>query len=288
MLSHIKDGKNSWTVIVNNKSYQFDQTHPEYTALVECVRTGDGEGLIGKLEVGQAVQTWSEGDFKFVDGVLMYMDEEVHNVIAARILEMIEQEFDCKPMLRFLERLYKNPSFRAINELYTFMVHGHLPITPEGYLLAYKAVTSDFKDKHTGEVDNSVGAKVSMARHKVDDNCNVGCSHGYHVGAIEYVKSYGRPENGDKVVICQVDPADVVSVPLDSSHQKVRVCAYEVVAEYEGDLLGAVHDYSKGRENEERGVDTDGEDGYNEEEEYDDGDPSYYDDDEDEDDDDDY
>jgi hypothetical protein len=79
-----------------------------------------------------------------------------------------------------------------------------------------------------------------MPRFGVDDNCSVGCSNGLHVGAIDYVKSYGGP--GDKVVVCKVNPADVVSVPLDSEHQKVRCCRYEVVAEYNGDLLPAVVD----------------------------------------------
>ena len=60
------------------------------------------------------------------------------------------------------------------------------------------------------------------------------------MGAIDYVKSYGYA--GDKVVICKVDPANVVSVPLDSEHQKVRCSGYEVVAEYNGDLLPPVVD----------------------------------------------
>jgi broad specificity phosphatase PhoE len=44
-------------------------------------------------------------------------------------------------------------------------------------------------------------------------------------------------------MICKIDPADVVSVPLDSEHQKVRCCKYEVVGEYDGDLIPAVVDY---------------------------------------------
>ena len=80
-----------------------------------------------------------------------------------------------------------------------------------------------------------------MPRFKVDDNCDEGCSQGLHVGSITYVKSYGSP--GDKVIICKIDPADVVSIPLDSDHQKMRCCKYEVVAEYAEDLLPAVVDY---------------------------------------------
>ena len=42
------------------------------------------------------------------------------------------------------------------------------------------------------------------------------------------LNSYGAA--GDSVVICKIDPSDVVSVPLDSEHQKLRCCKYEVVA----------------------------------------------------------
>ena len=237
---HIKDAKGHWTVVINNQSHQFDPSHPEYIALVECVKTGDDTEFLALLNTGVIIENWSDGAFRFTDGVLYYVDEVVHNVITDRIIEMLKQGFDYKPMLKFLERLYQNPSYRAINELYTFLTHKFLPITEDGYFLAYKAVTSDFRDKYTCQIYNSVGQSPTMPRFRVDDNCDMGCSKGLHVGAIDYVKSYGSA--GDKVVICRVDPADVVSVPLDSEHQKVRCCKYEVVAEYDGDLLPPVVD----------------------------------------------
>jgi hypothetical protein len=244
MLTHIKDAKNQYTVVINNKSYQFDATHPEFTGLVECVKVGDEQEFDRLLNVGTIIEDWSEGNFRFADGVLHYdVDNEtevIHDVITDRIVEMIKGGFDVKPMLNFLEKLYQNPSYRAINELYTFLQHKFLPITPDGYFLAYKAVRSDFMDKYSGTFDNSVGNHVRISRRRVDDNCEQGCSYGLHVGAIDYVKSYGM--SGDKVVICKVHPADVVSVPLDSQHQKVRCCGYEVVGEYDGDLLPAVVD----------------------------------------------
>ena len=240
MLTHIKDAKSHWTVVVNNESFQFDPSHPEYIALVECVKTGDVDEFTALLNTGTVIENWSEGAFRFENGVLYYVEEVVHNVITSRIIEMIKQGFDYKPMLRFLERLYQNPSYRAINELYTFLTHKFLPITPDGYFIAYKAVTDDFRDKYTRQIDNSIGQKPRMPRFRVDDNCDMGCSKGLHVGAIDYVQSYGCA--GDKVVVCKVDPADVVSVPLDSQHQKVRCCQYEVLAEYNGDLLPPVVD----------------------------------------------
>ena len=244
MPTHIKDAKNQYSVVINNKSYQFDSTHPEFSGLVECVRVGDEQEFDRLLNVGTVIEDWSEGNFRFADGVLHYdVDNEtevIHDVITDRIVEMIKGGFDVKPMLNFLEKLYQNPSYRAINELYSFLQHKFLPITPDGYFLAYKAVRSDFMDKYSGTFDNSVGNNVRISRRRVDDNCEQGCSYGLHVGAIDYVKSYGS--SGDKVVICKVHPADVVSVPLDSEHQKVRCCGYEVVGEYDGDLLPAVVD----------------------------------------------
>lgn len=246
MFSYTKDGKNYWTVVIESKIYQFNPTHEHYNELVECVKSGDSQRLIALLDKAKTINEWSDGDFFVAGGVLMYkpkdqnIPEEVNRVIAARIMEMIREGFDHKPMLRFLERLYKNPSYRAINELYNFLEHKHLPITPDGYFLAYKAVTHDFKDKRTKTFDNSVGATPEVHRRQVDDNCNVGCSYGLHVGTIEYVKSFGSGD--DKTIICKVDPGDVVSVPLDCNEQKVRCCKYEVVGIFEVEFNSAVVD----------------------------------------------
>jgi hypothetical protein len=84
--------------------------------------------------------------------------------------------------------------------------------------------------------DNSVGQVCEMPRSKVDDNRNMGCSAGLHVGALDYVASYGSPDAEDNIIIVKVNPRDAVSVPTDSSHQKLRTCRYEVVGLYEGEL----------------------------------------------------
>jgi hypothetical protein len=60
------------------------------------------------------------------------------------------------------------------------------------------------------------------------------------VGALGYVNSFRQ---GGKIVICKVDPADVVCVPYDSSQQKMRVCKYLVVGFFTGQLPDTlVHD----------------------------------------------
>jgi hypothetical protein len=128
-----------------------------------------------------------------------------------------------------------------VQELYTFLEHKNLPITEDGCFLAYKAVTSDYKDKWTQQIDNSVGETVSMQRRKVNDDCGMGCSDGLHCGALEYVEGYRSEHSGDRVVIVKVNPKDVVSVPTDCECQKVRTCEYQVIADYEGPLESLLH-----------------------------------------------
>lgn len=238
MLSYIKDGNGFYTVVVGGKCHQFDDTHPKYGELVECVRTGDCDKFVQLVDVKTVVNTWGQGKFLVKDGILTYDGIEVHKVIGDRIMQMIEEKFNFQPMLNFIENLYKNPSYRAINELYNFLEHKYLPITPDGYFLAYKAVTADFKDKHTQTVDNSVGQKPKMPRGLVNDDCEVGCSDGYHAGSIEYVRGFRGGD--DVIVICKINPADVVSIPKDCDQQKLRCCEYEVIGLFDGEFTKSV------------------------------------------------
>jgi hypothetical protein len=70
-----------------------------------------------------------------------------------------------------------------------------------------------------------------MPRNKVDDNKEVGCSYGFHAGTLEYARGF-RPCNG-KLVVVEINPADVVSIPTDCECQKLRTCKYKVHSEYE-------------------------------------------------------
>ena len=60
MLTHIKDAKNHWTVVIGSQSYQFDHTHCEYEGLVECVKVGDEDEFLELLETGTVIENWSE------------------------------------------------------------------------------------------------------------------------------------------------------------------------------------------------------------------------------------
>jgi hypothetical protein len=126
-----------------------------------------------------------------------------------------------------------NPSRRAVNELYAFLEHKNMPLTPDGNFLAYKGVRSDFTDWHSGQFTNKVGDVNEMPRRNVCDNANIGCSDGFHAGSLDYARHYG---NGGHLMVVEIDPADVVSVPLDCDQQKLRTSKYKVVSLFEKKL----------------------------------------------------
>jgi hypothetical protein len=108
-----------------------------------------------------------------------------------------------------------------------------MPLTPDGNFLAYKGVRSDFTDWHSGQFTNKVGDVNEMPRRNVCDNANIGCSDGFHAGSLDYARQYG---NGGHLMVVEIDPADVVSVPLDCDQQKLRTSKYKVVSLFEKKL----------------------------------------------------
>jgi hypothetical protein len=136
-------------------------------------------------------------------------------------------------------KLNLNPSKRAVDELYTFLEHRALPITDNGNFLAYKAVNSDYTDKYSGKFLNTIDSVLEMPRNKVDDDKNVGCSYGFHAGTIEYAKQFSGGIG--RIVLVEINPSDVVSIPTDCEFQKLRTCKYKVVGEYEIDLTDPMY-----------------------------------------------
>ena len=245
MLTHIKDAKNHWTVVIGTQSHQFDHTHPEYDNLRACVMEGQQDEFLELIDTASVIEDWSEGNFEMRDGFLFYEDEQVASQPTQRICDLVKGGHDHKPMLAYLDRLYQNVSNRAVTESYDWCSHKGLPITPDGHLVGYKGVgiyrgentvdkmgrpleDGDLVDKHTGKsFRNNVADECSMNRRRVSDDCTQGCASGLHVGTYEYASSWAG--NDGKVVLVKFDPADIVSVPTDCEFQKMRVSNYTVI-----------------------------------------------------------
>lgn len=97
------------------------------------------------------------------------------------------------------------------------------------FFRAYKGVASNYLDIHSRKFDNHIGQVHSMPRNSVDDDANVGCSVGFHVGTQAYANDWAGRDG--HLMVVEVDPADVVSVPFDCNCQKLRTAKYRVVDE---------------------------------------------------------
>lgn len=249
--------------------FSLAREHKFFDKLLEAIRNSDEAAINDIIDLASKVRTYSDGKVRVEDGVVYVGDEEVHNVLAERIVELMSQGIDYSFMARFLENLMQNPSYQSRQELYLFLENGNCPITDDGRFIAFKWVRDDYKDCHSGTFDNSVGQIVKMERRDVDDNRSVTCSAGLHVCTENYTKF------GSKLMLAAVNPRDVVSVPNDYNNAKMRVCEYEIVKEVSPD------DYKRMTEAMIRVKDEAVELAFEEEEEddnYGDDDDNYYDD----------
>lgn len=222
---------NSVTIVVDGVPHTVDSSHFNYERVLEAIRDNDEEMVRNTMSVKNALDTWSMGQLTVRDSRAYWNDFELDASLTTRLIEMIRNDLPVDPLVNFISNLMQNPSNRALRELYRFMEHNMLPITSDGYFLAYKRVRDDYTDVHSGTFNNRPGEYVSIPRNQVDDDANNTCSHGLHFCSREYLDYFG----GSRIVIVKINPADVVSIPVDYNNSKGRTCAYTVIQELEVD-----------------------------------------------------
>ena len=215
------------TVVLQGKPYMMATTNPNFEKVLEAWKQSDEQALLDLFDQKVALQNYVDGSIEIKDNKLFCDGEELHGHVVDRIFNHMEKGLDFKPLLRFIEKLQNNPSRRAVNELYSFLEHKNMPVTENGNFIAYKGVDENYKDFHTRSFDNSVGQTLEMKRNSVCDDANIGCSHGFHAGSYDYAKGYAS--GGGHLMLVEINPEDVVSVPLDCNQQKLRTSKYVVV-----------------------------------------------------------
>ena len=249
--------ENSLTVsfLDTAKVYNIDATHPNWQVVLDKLDVEDYEGLEELLSVKKAVEVYASASGVEVDDIgVKYNGNYIDNYATQKILEFMKAKLPVKSLLNFVSKVMANPSRRAVQELYKFLEHGQMPLTPSGNFLAYKSVNENYKDWFSGKFSNTVGSEHTMARNDVCDDPDLGCSYGFHVGTLGYATEFNRGSN--RLMIVEVDPSDVVSVPHDCQNQKLRTAKYKVVGEFEKPLA---NDYSSQYNNDED-EDEDGDD----------------------------
>lgn len=231
-VAYILTGENL-TLVLNGRAYTVPTSNRFFPQMKVALKEKNYTLLLDLIDKSKGIATATNGAISVENGVVKYGGEVIHNVVTQRILDFLQNDLPFAGLVKFLENLLQNPSKRAVEETYTFLENKSLPITEDGHFLAYKAVQHNYKDKHFGRIDNSIGKTVKVVRNTVDENWRQACSSGLHVGSIGYVQGFAH--GNDKKILVKVNPRDVVSVPAEET-KKMRVCEYVVISDYVEDL----------------------------------------------------
>lgn len=220
-------GQKFINIFVDGKSYTAGRDHEAFEKAAKLCIDGDIKGALALINVAKGITSYMRDSIKIDRNVLTYKGLVIESGVTKRIISAMYEGKPFEYLINFLEKLLLNPSYRAVKELYGFIEHADLEISPEGDVIAYKRVKSDYKDFYTGKFDNSVGLTLKMERFMVNEDSKQTCSDGFHVAAKSYIPHYHGGEG--RVLRCLVNPRDFVSIPVDYNNAKARVCQYTVL-----------------------------------------------------------
>lgn len=236
----------------DNKPVKVEKTAPEYTRILSAfdLPSGQQEEVINAI-LNERVGEYEKDGFTISPESVSYDGETLPDILADKVRAIAAEGLPVKLFANFWENLNNNPSASSVRELYDFLAYKELPITEDGFFIAYKGVASNGLSIHgntktkvlqgivdnNGKIQNNVGDTIEVKRWDVDDNRDNGCSFGLHVGSMDYATTWG-----EQTLVVKVNPADVVSVPTDCGCQKCRVSKYEVIDSYQNEIKSAITD----------------------------------------------
>lgn len=214
------------TLNYQGQTHIIDRSSSLAEQIIQVLKDKNYDLLPSLISDAQKVADFSNGLFVLKDGQVLIDNEPVHTVLAEKILEFAKEGLPYEPLVKFAKNVNLNPSYRAQTDLFSFLDKNNHPITEDGNFIAYKKVKDDFKDVHSGTMDNSPGTVVSMPRNKVNEDPNVTCSFGLHAANFDYASNFYV---GGKMIELEINPKDVVAIPVDYNQAKMRVSEYKVL-----------------------------------------------------------
>lgn len=250
--------ENGVTVFIHGRPVRISNDSPKYEELLNAFDDGlDGEAL---EEVIEEIVTREEEEMVqagFDAAGQTYEGHILPTFLIKRIEQLKDQGIPTQTLVPFFKNFSENPSFELatlenLNNdkfgLYDFLSVKDLPITTDGHFIAYRGVGSDLWSKNgnpetrviqgkvneAGRIYNELGATIEVHRADVNPSRAACAAQGLHVGSLSYAKSWGQ-----RVIVCKVNPKDVVSVP-SSENSKCRVCKYEIIGEFKEEYKSPV------------------------------------------------
>lgn len=245
-------GNDNVSIVVDNQMYSVEKDSVEGKKIIDLIRSGtatDKDYLdILNSDNPELEKYCSEMDGEegvtITDTTILIDNDVISESLANQIRIQHEMGIPIAPLVKFIRKLRKNPSYNIREQLWRFInasqQSGGFTISEDGDIIGYKKIKNNWTDIHSGQFDNSIGSVVKMDRSRVDDNPNHTCSAGLHFCAYSYLSSYGSCSGDDRVILVAVNPMNVVSIPDDYNHAKARCCEYKVIGEAKGVIKNPV------------------------------------------------
>lgn len=228
-LNHILTGK---SVVIQFKDglFPIDSSHPLYYHVAKALASRAFDALEEIVDVAARIVKHTKGNFWLQDGIVMLQGaggiEVVEKALSDKLLAFVDADLDTSALTNLHANASLNPDPEARKQLFGFLDKYHYPITADGCFVAYKRVREDFWDHHSHSIHYEVGTHVEMPREACDPDPHNACSSGLHVANYEYADRVFA--NGPLIEI-KVNPKDVVAVPYGYEHEKMRICAGDVL-----------------------------------------------------------
>lgn len=266
-------------LFTSGKMPTINETNPSFKELVEYLtstpESEHDEDYVYSLafpasNAGLKLTALSER-VSVTDSNVFFDGDPLENAEADQLLRLIKEGKKVGPLVAFLEKVRQNENVESRDSLYRYLNKWNFTIANDGDIIAYKGVQADGTSVYTGtafvdgvqvqgHIPNEVGAIISMPRSRVSADSDVPCAPGLHAGTYDYAKGWSR----GKLLTIKINPRDVVSVPKDCGHQKMRTCRYEVLAEADIEYTEPIWDDEPNED------DYDDYDDYDERDDYDD------------------
>ncbi|WP_353645698.1 hypothetical protein [Mesorhizobium sp. WSM2239] len=231
MIPHIISG-NTVTAFVGGDLRTVDSSHPNFDEIRTRLRAGAVEHeIVPLLDIASALRDmllYEDDIIKVGYDCLTYNDRPLNNYLTRKIIDMARAKIPISPWIAFLKRLQDNPDPEVKDGLFEWLERGAMPITPDGYFLAYKKVRDDYLSYHDSETLNALGSTIFLPSDKYDHDRARICSAGLHFCSWDYLPSYHGSEG--RVLIVKINPADVVAFNGAYSG-KGRARRYTIVSE---------------------------------------------------------
>ena len=229
---------------ITDKPITITNDRINYNAIIDAIHDDDEELVRSLLDENKVINNVTNGRVHVHGNTVTLDGKEIHTSETKVLIDLIsEGKKSIDHWFRFIENLHENPSFRSRQQAYKFIAQTGIAKTKEGNLMGYKGVRHDYysihgnktvkliqgKTNQNGQILNTIGSVIEMDRKEISDDPNNPCDVGLHVANHEYAKNWAS-ENG-RLLEIEFSPKDIVSVPNDHNHAKLRVSKYKVIKE---------------------------------------------------------